>query len=162
MHDAGAVEFTSSWLIFLFMLAATGAIEFNISWLSLLFMLATAGAVGTVYVDTVHAVAVHASTSFWFILFFIFIAGAIGFSNFRIVLIHNYKKLFLIEARWEEDDDEEMEIENDTDGEDLEISLHAMAGIHAPKPMRIWGGLKGHSMVALIDYRSTHNFISSE
>ncbi|KAH7516502.1 hypothetical protein FEM48_Zijuj10G0141800 [Ziziphus jujuba var. spinosa] len=63
------------------------------------------------------------------------------------------------EASWEEDDDEEMAIENDTEPK---ISLHAMAGIQAPKTMRIWGGLKGHSMVALIDSGSTHNFIRSQ
>ncbi|KAJ0077699.1 hypothetical protein Patl1_35564 [Pistacia atlantica] len=66
-------------------------------------------------------------------------------------------------ASWEDKDgDVEMEIEGKEAEQSLEISLHAMAGSESPKTMRIWGGLMGQSVVALIDSGSTHNFISSQ
>ncbi|KAJ0009667.1 hypothetical protein Pint_33583 [Pistacia integerrima] len=83
--------------------------------------------------------------------------------NERYAPGHNCKKLFLIEASWEDKDgDVEMEIEGKEAEQSLEISLHAMAGSESPKTMRIWGGLMGQSVVALIDSGSTHNFISSQ
>ena len=70
-----------------------------------------------------------------------------------------------MEAYWAEDDDEgNVEIEVDGVNENVtpEISLHAMAGVQAPKTMRIWVSLQGHSVIVLIDSRSTHNFINSQ
>ncbi|KAJ0048459.1 hypothetical protein Pint_15579 [Pistacia integerrima] len=64
---------------------------------------------------------------------------------------------------WEDKDgDVEKEIEGKDAKQSPEISLHAMAGSEGPKTMRIWGGLMGQSVVALIDSGSTHNFISSQ
>ena len=59
---------------------------------------------------------------------------------------HSCMKLFMIEASWEkEDNDVVMEIEEDGP----EISLRAIAGLQAPKTMRIWGGLKGQAVLLL-------------
>ena len=68
----------------------------------------------------------------------------------------------MIEASWQEEDgDVEMEIENGESNSEPEISLHAIAGLQVPKIMWIWGAIKGHSMIALIDSGSRHSFISS-
>lgn len=76
---------------------------------------------------------------------------------------HNYKKLFMVEASWDGDDDDvEMEVDEENHKASPKISLHAIAGFQAPKTMRIWGSLMGHSVVALVDSGSTHNFISSQ
>ncbi|KAJ0014031.1 hypothetical protein Pint_20314 [Pistacia integerrima] len=83
--------------------------------------------------------------------------------NERYAPGHNCKKLFMIEASWEDKDgDVEMEIEGKDVEQSPEISLHAMAGNESPKTMRIWGKLMGQLVVAFIDWGSTHNFISSQ
>ena len=74
---------------------------------------------------------------------------------------HNFPKLFNIEACWDEDDEDVvMEIEDDIEESTPKISLHAMAGIQTPQTMIIWGGIKRHSVMVLVDSRSTHNFVS--
>ena len=47
------------------------------------------------------------------------------------------------------------------DKEGIEISLHAIIGSLDPKTMRLEVKMSGHIFVALIDTRSTHNFIHS-
>ena len=67
---------------------------------------------------------------------------------------HRCQKLFLIEAKWEDEDgDVEMEIEDVNEEMASAISLHAMSGGQGLKTMRM--------VVVLIDTGSTHNFISS-
>ncbi|KAK2655599.1 hypothetical protein Ddye_008651 [Dipteronia dyeriana] len=71
-------------------------------------------------------------------------------------------RLFETQASWEdEEDDVVMEVEGDNEEVEPGISLHAIAGMQAPKTMKILGGFKGQLIIALIDSGSTHNFISS-
>ncbi|GMN59739.1 hypothetical protein TIFTF001_028831 [Ficus carica] len=74
---------------------------------------------------------------------------------------HDCPKLFRIEACSDDNGDVKMEIEEDTNELAPEISLHAMAGMNAPKTMQLWGGLMGQPVMILVDSGSTHNFISS-
>ncbi|KAL5818739.1 hypothetical protein ACOSQ4_022581 [Xanthoceras sorbifolium] len=67
-----------------------------------------------------------------------------------------------IEAHWEEgENDVEMEIDDEIQEVVPEISLHAIMGVQAPKTIQVHGELRGQSVIALIDSRSTHNFINS-
>nr|XP_034919250.1 uncharacterized protein LOC118052388 [Populus alba] len=76
-------------------------------------------------------------------------------------------KIFLIEELEEEVEDKSFIPEDlidlgDTQEEGKEgisISLHAIIGNPNPKTMRVSIKLSGHNFVALIDTRSTHNFI---
>ena len=74
---------------------------------------------------------------------------------------HWCKKLFFIEGCWLEEDsgDGIGDIEEKEDKDELEISLHAMAGSPAPQTMQIHGVINQQSLVVLIDSGSTHNFI---
>ena len=74
---------------------------------------------------------------------------------------HRCKKLFLIEGCWpkEDSDDGIGDIEEKEDSDELEISLHAMAGSSGPQTMQIHGVINQQSLVVLIDLGSTHNFI---
>ena len=75
---------------------------------------------------------------------------------------HRCQKLFLIEAKWEDEDgDVEMEIEDVNEETAPAISLHVMSRRQGLKTMRIRGVLIGQSVVVLIDTGSTHNLISS-
>lgn len=80
----------------------------------------------------------------------------------KFVPRHRCKKLFLIEACYEEDDgdivmdDEAIQASEGTP----EISLHAITGIRSPKTMRIKGGIGHTSTIVLIDSGSTHNFMN--
>ena len=78
---------------------------------------------------------------------------------------HKCAKLFHIKACWEdydEDGDIQMEIEDVCENATPKISLHAMARDQAPETMRVWGSIKGKSVVILIDSGSTHNFINAK
>ena len=74
---------------------------------------------------------------------------------------HRCKNLFLIEGCWpEEDSGEEIgDIKEKEDNDELEISLHAMAGSSTPQTMQIHGVINQQSLVVLINSGSTHNFI---
>ncbi|KAK0581463.1 hypothetical protein LWI29_014052 [Acer saccharum] len=59
---------------------------------------------------------------------------------------HECKRLFMIQASWEDsDEDEDMEVEDENGDSTIqitpEISLHAMAGLRAPRTMRVGGSL---------------------
>ncbi|KAL5820768.1 hypothetical protein ACOSQ3_022650 [Xanthoceras sorbifolium] len=54
-----------------------------------------------------------------------------------------------------------MEIDDEIQEVVPEISLHAIMGVQAPKTIQVHGELRGQSVIALIDSRSTHNFINS-
>ncbi|RVW92477.1 hypothetical protein CK203_042670 [Vitis vinifera] len=79
----------------------------------------------------------------------------------KFALGHRCKKLFLIEGCWPEEDsgDGIGDIEEKEDNDELEISLHAMAGSPAPQTMQIHGVINQQSLIVLIDSGSTHNFI---
>lgn len=72
---------------------------------------------------------------------------------------HVCKKLFLIQANLE-DNDEDVEMEDDGFSEDevSKISLHAMAGIQTPNTTRVNVRLGRQPIMAVIDSGSTHNF----
>ncbi|KAH7572255.1 hypothetical protein JRO89_XS04G0228500 [Xanthoceras sorbifolium] len=77
---------------------------------------------------------------------------------------HQCKKLFTIQAVLEESDsDVEMEVEEGNEEAVLdtpEISVHAIAGLRAPKTMQVGGSMQSKSVTVLIDSGNTHNFIS--
>lgn len=80
---------------------------------------------------------------------------------------HRCKRLFLIQASFEDsDEDVEMEIEGDEAVEQTEttpkISFHAMVGTQTPETMRVMGRLVQKVVTVLIDSGSTHNFVWQE
>ncbi|KAA8522099.1 hypothetical protein F0562_012587 [Nyssa sinensis] len=84
--------------------------------------------------------------------------------NEKFVPGHRCKKLFLIEACYEEEDgdviiDMEESVQEDYK-EVLEIFLHAISGARTPETMRVKGGVGHISTIVLVDSGSTHNFIS--
>jgi len=76
-------------------------------------------------------------------------------------------KIFFIEEVEEETEENNFMVEDLIDlgdpqeegKEGIGISLHAIIGSPNPKTMRVEVKLSGHNFVALIDTRSTHNFI---
>lgn len=62
------------------------------------------------------------------------------------------KGIFLLEF---DDDDEPTE-----DNDHVEISLHALTGIHACRMMRLKMAINGHELLALVDFGSTPHFLS--
>uniref|UniRef100_A0A2N9H624 Reverse transcriptase n=1 Tax=Fagus sylvatica TaxID=28930 RepID=A0A2N9H624_FAGSY len=81
--------------------------------------------------------------------------------NERFVPGHRYKKLFVIEAYSEEEDnDSDMELEELEEIETPGISLHAMRGRDGPETMRVAGLIQAIPTTILLDSRSSHNFVS--
>ncbi|KAF8378270.1 hypothetical protein HHK36_029609 [Tetracentron sinense] len=77
---------------------------------------------------------------------------------------HRCKRLFVIEACWEEGDgdiimEEDGEAEEQVE-ETPKISLHAISGTCAPETMRVKGSLGRVAVYVLVDSGSTHNFVS--
>lgn len=69
------------------------------------------------------------------------------------------KQAFLIEPM--DSEDEVTNTENDQEkSEEVEISVHAMAGVRGPRTMRFKTLVKKQRMVVLIDNGSSHNFIN--
>jgi hypothetical protein len=78
-------------------------------------------------------------------------------------------KLFLIEALEEgEETQGKMEAAGEEDPGEFfleefpEISLNAITGTPSPKTMRIFGFLRLHQVIVLIDSGSTHNFVDAK
>uniref|UniRef100_A0A2N9GX58 Integrase catalytic domain-containing protein n=1 Tax=Fagus sylvatica TaxID=28930 RepID=A0A2N9GX58_FAGSY len=81
--------------------------------------------------------------------------------NERFVPGHRCKKLFVIEAcSEEEDNDSDMELEELEEIETPGISLHAMRGRDGPETMRVAGLIQAVSTTILLDSGSSHNFVS--
>jgi hypothetical protein len=81
--------------------------------------------------------------------------------NERFVPSHRCKKLFVIEAcSEEEDNDSDMELEELEEIETPGISLHAMRGRNGPETMRVAGLIQAVSTIILLDSGSSHNFVS--
>ncbi|KAA8529845.1 hypothetical protein F0562_034386 [Nyssa sinensis] len=78
---------------------------------------------------------------------------------------HRCRKLFVIEAYREDDDNDVIMEEEDLvkDGVEAkpEISFHAISGTHAPKTMRVNGSIGHIATTVLVDSGSTHNFINA-
>ncbi|KAL5723187.1 hypothetical protein ACHQM5_006611 [Ranunculus cassubicifolius] len=69
-------------------------------------------------------------------------------------------KLFSIQGCQEDsDNDAEIEIDDGTDDQTPEISLHAMAGAHSSDTMIVVGSLRNKQVSVLVDTGSTHNFV---
>lgn len=49
-----------------------------------------------------------------------------------------------------------------TEGDDAEISIHALANVSGPKTMRMGSWIKGRWVMVLIDNGFTHNFLNQE
>jgi hypothetical protein len=77
---------------------------------------------------------------------------------------HCYKKLFLIEGVYSEENGWEnegiMEQKGALDDEPV-ISLHAIIGSPTPSTMRVKGRLNNNGITSLMDSGSTHNFLST-
>lgn len=72
------------------------------------------------------------------------------------------KQLYLLIGEEEEADEEEDAKQLDDDPltlEEMQISVHALAGSNSFRTMRIIGNLKGRNLTILIDSGSTHNFV---
>ncbi|KAK9179225.1 hypothetical protein WN943_028424 [Citrus x changshan-huyou] len=78
---------------------------------------------------------------------------------------HRCKKLFLIEACYDGDNDVVMD-EDEAIIEDSkvvpEISLHAISGVKASGTMQVKGTIGSLTTIVLVDSGSTHNFISED
>lgn len=76
---------------------------------------------------------------------------------------HKCKKFFLIQATLvDSDDDVEMEDDGITEeqpSQQLEISLHAIAGLRTPDTIRVLGTLAHRTVTLLSDLGSSHNFV---
>jgi hypothetical protein len=82
--------------------------------------------------------------------------------NDKYGLGHRCKKLFMIEAYWGKDRDGDVVMEED-DGEEGDqplVSLHAITGKDAPETMKVYGVINKIISLVLIDFGSTHNFMS--
>ncbi|TXG65836.1 hypothetical protein EZV62_007111 [Acer yangbiense] len=81
---------------------------------------------------------------------------------------HRCQKLFLIEAcNDDEDDDNDVVMEDDMGDsteniEVLAISLHAIASTKVPESMRVHRKIGNEGAIVLIDFGSTHNFVSEK
>ncbi|CAA0832645.1 Unknown protein, partial [Striga hermonthica] len=81
---------------------------------------------------------------------------------------HRCKQAFVIEIT--NSDEEDTEVEEGPEHEDkievleeeAEISMHAMAGIRGPRPMRLPAWVKDRRVVVLVDNGSSHNFIKAD
>jgi hypothetical protein len=81
--------------------------------------------------------------------------------NERFVPGHRCKKLFVIEAcSEEEDNDSDMELEELEEIETPGISLHAMRGRDGFETMRVAGLIQAVPTTILLDSGSSHNFVS--
>ena len=79
--------------------------------------------------------------------------------NEKFVPGHHCKKLFVIEACSEDEEDSDMELENVEEVETPGISLHAMNGGNAPDTMRVAGVVQAIPTTILLDSGSSHNFV---
>ncbi|KAJ0047050.1 hypothetical protein Pint_04933 [Pistacia integerrima] len=82
---------------------------------------------------------------------------------------HDCKKLFIMEARWLEEETDDVpydSVEHHIDvhqiEESLAISLHAIAGTHTPQTMWVTSTINHRTMSVLLDFGSTHNFLKEE
>ena len=75
---------------------------------------------------------------------------------------HRCKRLFMTEACWGEDGDGDvvMKDEEEENEDPPKISFHAITGKETPKTMKVYGQIGRTISMALIDSRSTHNFVS--
>lgn len=69
------------------------------------------------------------------------------------------KHAFLIEHV---ETDDEGDLGKETEIEDAEISVHAMADVNGPQTMRLGSWIRDWRVVVLIDNGSSHNFINQE
>ncbi|KAA8542489.1 hypothetical protein F0562_023638 [Nyssa sinensis] len=84
--------------------------------------------------------------------------------NEKFVFGHRCKKLFLIEACYEEDDGDiimdEEEVTHEDSKETPEISLHAISSAQALETMQVKSAIGHISTTILVDSRSTYNFMN--
>ena len=72
------------------------------------------------------------------------------------------QRIFLLDLAPDDDDDDAASATDDASRADPQISLHAISGVRTSETMQMHITLGGVSLLALIDSRSTHNFIAEE
>ncbi|KAJ0087844.1 hypothetical protein Patl1_32638 [Pistacia atlantica] len=84
-----------------------------------------------------------------------------AFIVMRSWLGHRCKRLFAIQVILEpEDEDVHMDLESPTSPKMPTISLHAMAGMLHPNTKRICGRIRRKTVLVLLDFGSSNNFIN--
>lgn len=66
------------------------------------------------------------------------------------------RQAFLIEPM----ESSEEEIETPVEGDDMEVSVHALVGVDGPRTMRLGSWIHNRRVIAMVDSGFTHNFVN--